>query len=89
MSQSRVITAQFTKRPRLSFPPCVSASNDEDLPIWLTGEWARKYEIQSASDVLGTWTPLVTVTNQLGRIQFLVPGAANGLQRFYRAIGEP
>ena len=88
MNASKVVTAQFTKRPRLSFAPCTDAGSGDPLALWLTGEWGAAYDIECAPILPEWWARLLTVTNQFGRTQFLVPGATNEAQRFYRAVGE-
>ena len=88
MSQSRIITAQFTKRPSLTFPPCVAVNSGEDVPVWLTGGWGAIFGIESAPTLDGPWASYLTLTNQFGRTQWLAPRPTNESQRFYRAVRE-
>jgi uncharacterized delta-60 repeat protein len=50
----------------------------------LTGVPGSKYGIQASTDLIA-WTPLMTVTNICGRVQFGDPGSTNFNRRFYRA----
>ena len=43
------------------------------------------FEVQASID-LKQWSPVATVTNQTGTLEFTDPGAANLMQRFYRAV---
>ncbi len=56
--------------------------------VTLTGAAGDRYEIQSSSD-LANWTPLFSLTNAIGTVQFTDPAAANLTHRFYRALLEP
>ena len=43
------------------------------------------FEIQASTD-LDQWSPLTSLTNLTGTLEFTDPNAANHLQRFYRAV---
>ena len=43
------------------------------------------FEIQASID-LKQWSPVTTVTNLTGTLEFTDPDAANHSQRFYRAV---
>ena len=43
------------------------------------------FELQASID-LKQWSPLTTVTNLTGTLEFTDPDAANFVQRFYRAV---
>src|SRR6266404_5053257 len=86
LNQSKVITAQFTQYPHLSFPPCIKADSGENLPVWLNGQWNAVYRLQNATNITGPWTDFVMVTNSFGRAQFQIPGPTNALQQFYRGL---
>ena len=83
MSASRVIKAQFTKRPRLSITPCLDGFNDGGFRFTLQGEVGAVYRIDSAT-VLPNWTMHWMFTNALGTDQITDPSATNDLRRFYR-----
>jgi hypothetical protein len=90
MNAGKVITAQFTKRPQLTPLLCGSAANGEEIKLLLTGEFGQRYSIQAATNLAlppaaTVWTPLATVTNVFGAVQFNDSVVTNGTQRFYRA----
>ena len=43
------------------------------------------FEVQASID-LKQWSPVTTVTNLTGTLEFTDPDAANLMQRFYRAV---
>ena len=43
------------------------------------------FEMQASID-LKQWSPVTTVTNLTGTLEFTDPDAANLMQRFYRAV---
>ena len=43
------------------------------------------FEVQASTD-LKQWSPVTTVTNLTGTLEFSDPNSANSLQRFYRAV---
>ena len=43
------------------------------------------FEVQSSTD-LDQWSPLTTVTNLTGTLEFTDPNTANDLRRFYRTV---
>ena len=43
------------------------------------------FEVQTSTD-LDQWSPLTTVTNLTGTLEFADPDAANHLRRFYRTL---
>jgi hypothetical protein len=43
------------------------------------------FEVQASTD-LDQWSPLTTVTNLTGTLEFTDPNAANQLRRFYRTV---
>ncbi len=85
MSQSKVITANFTKRPYLNVLNCFGQLNGDTLHLTLTGILGEPYAIEGSSNLLD-WAPLATMTNLLGVVQFDDPFATNKNQRFYRAV---
>jgi hypothetical protein len=85
MSQSKIITANFTKRPLLAIVNCPGGFNDESFQLSLTGEFGEAYEIDQSNDLVN-WSPLTRLTNFFGTAQFTDPFATNTTQRFYRAV---
>jgi hypothetical protein len=48
--------------------------------------WERMaFEVQVSTD-LTQWSPLTSVTNVTGALEFTEPNAANDLRRFYRTV---
>ena len=43
------------------------------------------FEVQASTD-LKQWSPVTTVTNLTGTLEFTDPDAANDLRRFYRTV---
>jgi len=88
MDQSRVFTANFTRRPRLSLGPCLGGLSEDGFQLTLTGEYGARYEIDGSTTLIG-WTALATVTNLFGTAQFRDQTGTNSPYRFYRAILLP
>ncbi len=88
MDQSRVFTANFTRRPRLSLGPCLGGLSEDGFQLTLTGEYGARYEIDGSTTLIG-WTALATVTNLFGTAQFRDQMGTNSPYRFYRAILLP
>jgi hypothetical protein len=86
LDRSKLVTGQFTKTPDLRFgQPCRAnflAGNGYYATLF--GAWGARYAVEYAN-VLGSWRPLVVVTNTFGNTRFLDPAAASMPQRFYRA----
>jgi hypothetical protein len=88
LTQSKVITANFTKRPRLSLGPCLGGWREEGFQLTLTGEFGGHYRIEQSS-ALENWSTLVSFTNTYGIWQMIDTTALNNATRFYRAVEEP
>ncbi|MBN2507916.1 MAG: leucine-rich repeat protein, partial [Verrucomicrobia bacterium] len=82
MNQSKIITARFTKRPRLHIQPLVL----EGLLLTLTGEFSASYCILRSTDIVN-WEPYLMLTNAYGEAQMIDPPAANQCL-YYQAVGE-
>jgi hypothetical protein len=80
MNQSKVITASFTKRPRLDLQPL----NMDGLLLSLTGEFSGSYRILSSTNLVN-WGPYLTLTNAYGEAQIIEPASTNQ-SRFYQAV---
>jgi hypothetical protein len=87
LDQSKQITARFTKRPRFLLGPCNVSAGDEGSLLTLTGDWGVPYRIDASTN-LTEWTPLVTLTNSIGTVQFNDRSTTNLAHRFYRAVEE-
>ncbi len=84
MNQSKIITANFTRRPNLAVAECAGAVNHDAVHLILTGEMGGRFQIYESGNLI-TWTPLATVTNVYGTAQFSDQTITNRPQRFYRA----
>jgi len=69
MDRSRVFTANFTRRPRLSLGTCLGGLSEDGFQLTLTGEYGASYEIDGSTTLIG-WTAVATVTNLFGTVQF-------------------
>ena len=88
LTQSKVITASFTKRPWLALGPCFGGEREAGFQLTLTGEFGGRYEIEQSSGLLN-WSPLVSLTNTYGIWQMTDTAATNQATRFYRALEVP
>ena len=84
MNQNKVIAATFSKSFRLDVILCAGQPASEGVQLTLTGQLGAAYRFDGSTDLVN-WTPIVTLTNSLGRIQFNEPFASNITHRFYRA----
>ena len=84
MNSNQVITASFTKRPRLHGEANPDLLAQDGFRLTLAGESATVYELFGSTD-WSAWPPLGTVTNDWGTVQFTDPTAATNAGRFYRA----
>jgi hypothetical protein len=85
LSQSKVITANFTKRPLLEVPTWFEPMGEEGYRFLLTGEYGESFVVEASTN-LGHWAAVGMVANQFGTLQFTNPGATNLDRRFYRAL---
>lgn len=92
MTQSKVITANFIKRPLLTPRLCQGIANGEEFQLLLTGEFGEGYVIEATTSLTpsdAAWVPLARVTNSFGSAQFSDKLPTNLTQRFYRAAQQP
>lgn len=85
MTQSRVITAAFTKRPNMRAVTCLEGLVEDGFRMTLLGEFGGQYRLLVSTN-LENWTQTGTVTNPYGTVQFTDPAATNMQRRFYRAV---
>ena len=88
MDQSRVITANFSRKPILTANAASGDLTDQGLRVTLDGEFGGVYAIESSTGLVN-WLPLMTVTNPYGKVQFVDPAGTNAPRRFYRAMQLP
>ena len=84
MDNNKMITANFTKRPRLTIPDCFGFLGDDRVRLLLTDEVGSPYSIETSPD-LQQWSSIAIITNALGVIQIDAPRSSNARQEFYRA----
>jgi hypothetical protein len=85
MSTNKIITANFSKRPRLRVQPCLEGVTETGFRLRFIGDLGAAYEIEGSSNLV-QWMPLATVTNAFGAVQFTDTAATNTGQRFYRGV---
>ena len=81
MNLSKVITANFTKRPRLEI-----FTYPSDVPLQLHGEPGQVHYLGVSSDLI-QWSALATVTNTFGTVQW--NDTNGGAHRFYQSSTPP
>jgi hypothetical protein len=90
MNQSRVITANFTKRPRLERVTCGGMASE--FQMLLTGDFGESHTVQVTSNIVPgatAWTPVAILTNSFGTVQFNDVSVTNRTRRFYRTVTSP
>jgi len=88
LNSNQVITASFTQRARLLGEGSPELLSQEGFRLTLTGVFGAVYQLDGSTDLSG-WTPLGTVTNDWGTVQFTDGTGTNRPQRFYRALALP
>ena len=86
MNQSKVITANFTKRPTLRVGTPLEGLVEDGFRLTLTGEFGAQYQILGSTNLLD-WLFTGTVTNTYGTSQLTDSAATNLPARFYRIVG--
>jgi len=88
LDRSKVITATFSKRPRLD--PAVDKHwvSGEAFRLILTGDAGTDYEILGSDD-LQAWTQVDVVNSPFGTAQATDSLSINYAHRFYRAVSPP
>ncbi|HEY5910404.1 MAG TPA: chitobiase/beta-hexosaminidase C-terminal domain-containing protein [Verrucomicrobiae bacterium] len=85
MNQSRLVTASFTARPRLSANrPGLEGKSADGFRFTLVSDPQTAWQIQASTNLV-QWDFLAELTNTLGEAQFLDTEAVNPPGRFYRA----
>ncbi|MCX6924582.1 MAG: hypothetical protein NT154_15410 [Verrucomicrobia bacterium] len=87
MTQTKVITANFTKRPSLRAGTPLEGLVEDGFRLTLTGEFGTNYAILGSTN-LTDWTPIGVVTNTYGTVQLTDPAATNLSHRSYRAVSQ-
>jgi uncharacterized repeat protein (TIGR02543 family) len=88
MDQSRVITATFTRRPRVDAVNCLGEFRTAPFLLSIAGDIGECYEVQCSTDMV-VWSPLATITNALGTAQWSDTTGTNAVQKFYRGALVP
>ncbi len=87
MTQSKVITANFSARPSLDYHAPLNGLFDQGFRFGVNGEFATRYRIERLTPAL-IWEPLGWLTNSHGFSQFLDAGATNQPAGNYRAVQD-
>ncbi|MBI4328214.1 MAG: hypothetical protein HY674_23540 [Chloroflexi bacterium] len=88
MTSNMVVTANFTQWPQLQGEGDPELLSQDGFRVTLTGEWGAPYRIDRSTN-LTEWTPLTTLTNWFGTVQFTDGAGTNLPSRFYRAVTQP
>lgn len=88
LTQSKVITANFTKRPLLSLGPCLGGRREDGFQLTMTGEMGVRYRVEQSVG-LDNWSSMLSFTNTHGIWQMTDTEMTNATTRFYRAAEEP
>jgi hypothetical protein len=86
MNQSRTITANFTRRSRFAVGPLFGGARENGFQFTVLGELGSRVTIEGSPD-LKQWSPVVTLTNQFGVVQFTAP--AGQPVQYYRLRNAP
>ena len=86
MLSNQVITANFTKRPRLEVFTCGGTLDSSDVPLQLRGEPGLVHVLRVSTNLVN-WSALATVTNVFGTVQW--NDTNGGPHRFYQAAEPP
>ena len=85
MSQSRVITADFSSQARLRADrPGVEGFTSDGFRFTVLSEPQTSYEIRASTN-LSAWVEVGRVTNDFGEVQFTDTNAIAAPARFYQA----
>ena len=87
MISSKVITANFTKRPSLRVGTPLEGLAEEGFRLTLIGEFGTNYAVLASTN-LTDWAQIGTVTSAYGIVQFTDPTATSTVHRFYRALTD-
>jgi hypothetical protein len=88
MNQSKIITANFTKRPSLRVSTPLEGLVEDGFRLTVLGEFGTPYTILGSTNLLRDWQVVGAVTNTYGTVQFVDPDGTDSQQKFYRAT-EP
>ena len=89
MTADKIITATFTKKPRLKLEAAQESAGRGPVRVLVTGDIGERYAIQR-SENLSLWVSRGKTTNVFGTAQFSdLPGPANSRSEFYRATISP
>ena len=88
MNRSKVITATFTTKPLFDIGACATAATEVGFRLLMSGQLGIPHTIEVSSNLMA-WTPLVTLTNLAGMMQFQDREATKLSNRFYRALLVP
>ena len=83
MADQVLVLAQLSSTDGFAFDSLtMTPSGDVDLK--LNGGPPGIWQLQASTNLLD-WTKIADLTNNTGRVEYIVPGSAGG-KRFYRAV---
>lgn len=85
MNQSKVITANFTRRPLLSTAPPLNRMDEQGFRFSIIGELGAAMRVDSSTNLVN-WSVLGWLTNDFGTSQVLDTAASTNVLQFYRAL---
>ena len=88
MDQSKIVTANFTRKPVLTAKAASGSLMDQGFGLTPDGEFGGAYRIDSSTSLVD-WLRLMAVTNPYGRVQFVDPSDTSVPRGFYRAVQLP
>jgi hypothetical protein len=88
MDRSRFVRALFTRRPRVEMVRCLGQLQTGTFLLAVSGRLGERYSIQRSID-LTSWVTVATLTNDLGKAEWLESTAPGTGQRYYRVVALP
>jgi hypothetical protein len=88
MDRHRVITANFTRHPRVEAVSCLGSPSALPFTLSIAGELGLRYEVQRSTNLAG-WSVVGAVTNLLGTAQWWDSSPPSANLAYYRAVLAP
>jgi hypothetical protein len=86
LTASQVVTARFTRHPRIVFATDPSVDRDGRLPLIVEGEWSADYAVEAASHPDGPWSHYRDLRTRYGRAQFDWSPGSDSAPQFLRVV---
>ena len=88
LDASKTLTANFSRRPRLTGGAETSLSGSRVFRLSVSGEIGERYGVYESPDWFN-WQPFATLTNQFGTVESVDLGLPDRAARFFRAETGP